>query len=86
MRAMKILAPTRYELRHHDAPIGVVRAGGIDWISEAANDEAMFWAGWHGLERHVQRTRARDVTPPPAWYLNALRHSASAAAASKTRG
>jgi len=82
---MKIIAPTRYELRLHDAPIGVVRAGGIDWISEAANDEALFWAGWRGLERHARTTRCLSVTPPPAWYLDALRHSAAAVAASRTR-
>lgn len=83
---MKIIAPTRYELRQHDAPIGIVRAGGIDWISEAANDEAIFWAGWHGLERRVREHRAVALAPTPAWYLNAIRHSASAAAASNSRG
>lgn len=83
---MKIIPPTRYELRHHDAPIGVVRAGGIDWISDAVNDEAIFWAGWRGLERRVRKDQIMALSPVPGWYAAALTHSASAAAASMTRG
>lgn len=81
---MKILPPTRYECRFHVEPIGIVRAGGIDWISDALNDEAVFWAGWRGIEREVRTGRCRSAVPMPAWYLDALRRSASLASASRT--
>jgi hypothetical protein len=83
---MKTLPPTRYELRHNDAPLGIVRSGGIDWMSDALNDEALFWAGWRGLERHARAMAARPLAPPGAWIVSALRHSASLAAASRPRG
>jgi hypothetical protein len=86
MRAMKIVAPSRYEIQYHEAPIGIVRSGGIEWISDAMNDEAIFWAGWHGIARQARTARCRSRTPMPAWYLDALRHSVFAAAASKTTG
>jgi hypothetical protein len=76
----------RYEIRHHGTPLGVVRAGGIDWISDARQDEAFFWFGWHAIKSELRMVRASCAKQPPAWYLNALKHSASLAAASTSTG
>src|ERR1700677_2827816 len=85
-RTMAQLAGYRYELRHCDAALGVIRAGGIDLISEALNDEAFFWFGWRGLEHHVRESNRMSHRAPAAWLAEALRHSALAAAASTSRG
>jgi hypothetical protein len=83
---MNAPAQLRYELRHNDAPIGFVRSGGIDWVSEASNDEALFWFGWRALERHVRAGAQRTIPRmPAAWLAQALRHSASLAAASSAK-
>lgn len=84
---MRTAANLRYELRHRGERVGIVRAGAIDWISAALNDEAVFWFGWLGIASQVRAAPAPKAKP--AWFLAAMqdsiRRSAYAAAASNSR-
>lgn len=74
------------ELRHNDAPIARVRAHGVEWLSDALNDDAVFWFGRRALERQVRETRKVTLRGSPPWFLEALKRSASSAASSNSRG
>jgi hypothetical protein len=76
----------RCYLLHNGEILGYTRAGAIEWISEHRQDEAFFWHGWRWLERHERESNRMAPRPPAAWMVEALKRSASAAAASMTRG
>jgi hypothetical protein len=57
---MSRLTDYRFELQHNGYVLGHVCAGGTE-ISEACNDEAIYWFGLRALTRVTARARALSV-------------------------